>query len=77
MACWHWNRQVTQPPAAARRLRVDMAAPTTSAAATAAAAIAAVTATTRPAVPKKAAVGLPNARKTMSTIPASMLTGRA
>ncbi len=77
MACWHWNRQVTQPPAAARRLRADMAAANTSAAATAVATSAAVTATTRPAVLKKCSVGFPNARKMTSTMPAIMLTGRA
>ena len=44
MACWQRNRQFTQPPAAARRRRVDMKLATASAAATAAPAVAASTA---------------------------------
>jgi hypothetical protein len=50
MACWQRNRQVTQPPAEARRRRTDVNVATTSAAATAAPTIASVTAAARAAV---------------------------
>ena len=53
MACWQRNRQFTQPPATARRRRVDMKLATASAAATAAPAVAASTASMTAAVPKK------------------------
>ena len=53
MACWQRNWQLTQPPAAARRRRVDMKVAKTSATATAAPAVATVTAATRAAVSKK------------------------
>ena len=53
MACWHWNRQFTQPPAPARRRRVDMNVATTSAAATATLAVATSTATITAAMLKK------------------------
>jgi hypothetical protein len=45
MACWHWNRQVTQAPAAARWRRVAMKIAKASAAATAVPRVAAMTAT--------------------------------
>jgi hypothetical protein len=53
MACWQRNWQLTQPPAAARRRRVDMKVAKTSAAVTAAPPVATVTAITRSAVLKK------------------------
>ena len=53
MACWQRNWQLTQPPAAARRRRVDMKIAKTSAAATAAPTAATVTAVATAAVLKK------------------------
>ena len=53
MACWHWNRQLTQPPAAARWRRVAMKIAKASAAATAVPTVAAMIATTVAAWPKR------------------------
>jgi hypothetical protein len=53
MACWQRNWQLTQPPAAARRRRVDITAASTSAVATAAPAITTVSATATAAVSRK------------------------
>ena len=53
MACWHWNRQVTQSPAAARWRRVAMKTAKASAAAMAVPRVAAMTATTVAAWPKR------------------------
>jgi hypothetical protein len=53
MACWQRNWQLTQPPAAARRRRVDANAAKASAAATAATAVATVTAAMKAAVSRK------------------------
>jgi hypothetical protein len=49
MACWQRNRQVTQPPAVARRRRTDMSVAKTTAAVTAVPPTA-ITAAARPAV---------------------------
>jgi hypothetical protein len=77
MACWHWNRQFTQPPAAARRRRVDMRVAKTSAAVTAAPAVATMTATMTAAVLKKWLSGPENISQATATIAASRLAGRA
>ncbi len=77
MACWHWNRQFTQPPAAARRRRVDMRAAKTSAAVTAAPAVATSTAAMTAAVLKKWLSGPENTSQATATIAASRLAGRA
>ena len=53
MACWHWNRQPTQPPAAARWRRVAMKTAKASVAATAVPRVAAMTATRVAAWPKR------------------------
>jgi hypothetical protein len=76
MACWHWNRQVTQPPPAARRRRVASTVTATSTAARAAPAVATATAAIRSAVPKKLRTGRPNTRKTTNMTAASLQTGR-
>jgi hypothetical protein len=77
MACWQRNWQLTQPPAAARRRRVDMKAAKTSAAATAAPAVATVTAATRAAVSKKWLTGLEKTSQATTMMTASPLAGRA
>jgi hypothetical protein len=77
MACWHWNRQFTQPPAAARRRRVDMKVAKTSAAATAAPAVATITAIMTAAVLKKWLTGPENTSQATATMAASRLAGRA
>ena len=77
MACWHRNWQFTQPPAAARRRRVDMRVAKTSAAATAAPAVATSTATITAAVLKKWLTGPPNTSQATATMAASRLAGRA
>jgi hypothetical protein len=77
MACWHWNRQFTQPPAPARRCRVDMNVAKASAAATAALAVATSTATSTAAVLKKRLTGPPNTSQATATMAASRLAGRA
>jgi len=77
MACWHWNRQFTQPPAAARRRRVDMSVAKTSAAVTAAPAVATSTATMTAAVLTKWLSGPENTSQATATIAASRLAGRA
>jgi hypothetical protein len=53
MACWHWNRQPTQPPDAARWRRVAMTMVKASTAATAVPTVAAMTATTVAASPNR------------------------
>jgi hypothetical protein len=77
MACWHWNRQFTQPPAAARRRRVDMTAAKASAAVTAAAAVATSTATITAAVLKKWLTGPENTSQATVRMTASQVAGRA
>jgi len=77
MACWQRNWQLTQPPAAARRRRVDMKVATTSATATAAPAVATVTAATRAAVSKKWLTGLEKTSQATTMMAASPLAGRA
>jgi hypothetical protein len=77
MACWHWNRQFTHPPAPARRRRVDMSVAKTSTAATAALAVATSTATSTAAVLKKWLTGPPNTSQATPTMAASRLAGRA
>jgi hypothetical protein len=77
MACWHWNRQFTHPPAAARRRRVDMKVARTSAAATAALAVATSTATMTAAVLKKWLTGPENTSQATATMAVSRLAGRA
>jgi len=77
MACWQRNWQLTQPPAAARRRRVDMKVAKTSAAATAAPAVAAATATTRAAVSRKWLTGPENTSHATIMMAASRLAGRA
>jgi hypothetical protein len=77
MACWQRNWQFTQPPAAARRRRVDMRVAKTSAAATAAPAVATVTAATRAAVSKKWLTGLEKTSQATTMMAASPLAGRA
>jgi hypothetical protein len=77
MACWHWNRQLTHPPAPARRRRVDMKVAKTSVAATAALAVATSTATSTAAVLKKWLTGPENASQATATMAASRLAGRA
>ena len=77
MACWQRNWQLTQPPAAARRRRVDMQVAKTSAAATAAPAVAAVTATLRAAVSRKWLTGRENTSHATIMMAASRLAGRA
>jgi hypothetical protein len=53
MACWQRNWQLTQPPADARRRRVDINDANTSTAAMAAPPVATVAATTKAAVSRK------------------------
>jgi hypothetical protein len=53
MACWHWNRQPTQPPDAARWRRVAMTIVKAIVAATAVPTVAARTATTVAMSPKR------------------------
>jgi len=53
MACWQRNWQLTQPPAAARRRRVDRKAANTDVAATAATPVATATAAMTAAVSRK------------------------
>ena len=77
MACWQRNRQFTQPPAAARRWRVDMKVVKTNAAATAAPAVAVSTATMAAAVPKKWLTGPENTSHATVTMAISQLAGRA
>jgi hypothetical protein len=77
MACWHWNRQFTQPPAPARRRRVDMRVAKTSAAATAAPAVATSTATMTATVPKKWLTGPETTSQATVKIAASQIAGRA
>jgi hypothetical protein len=77
MACWQRNRQVTQPPAAARRWRVDMKAANASAAAVAATAVAVSTAARTAAVLKKWLAGPAKTTQAMTTMAASRLAGRA
>jgi hypothetical protein len=77
MACWHWNRQFTQPPPPARRRRVDMSVAKTSTAVTAAVAVATTTATITAAVLKKWPTGPPNTSQATATMAASRLAGRA
>jgi len=77
IACWQRNWQLTQPPATARRRRVDMKAAKASAAATAAPAVAAVSATARAAVAKKWLTGLANTSHATARMTASQLAGRA
>lgn len=77
MACWQRNWQLTQPPAAARRRRVDMKVAKTSAAATDAPTVAAVTAIATVAVSKKWLTGAANTSQVTKTMAASQLAGRA
>jgi len=77
MACWQRNWQLTQPPAAARRRRVDMKIATTSAAVTAAPAAATVTAVMSVAVLKKWLTGVANTSHATNTMAARRLPGRA
>jgi hypothetical protein len=53
MACWHWNRQPTQPPDAARWRRVAMKIVKASTAATAVPTVAAMIATRVAMSPKR------------------------
>jgi hypothetical protein len=77
MACWQRNRQFTQPPAAARRWRVDMKAANASVAATAAPAVAVSTAARTAVVLKKWLTGVANTTQATATMAASRLAGRA
>ena len=77
MACWQRNWQLTQPPAAARRRRVDMKIAKTSAAATAAPAAATVTAIMTAAVLKKWLTGTAKTSHATATMASSRLAGRA
>jgi hypothetical protein len=77
MACWQRNRHPVQPPAAARRRRVDMTAAKASAAATAAPAVAVSTATRTAAVPKKWLTGPENASHVTIRMAARQPAGRA
>ena len=77
MACWQRNWQLTQPPAAARRRRVDIKAAKTSAAATTAPAAATVTATMTAAVLKKWLTGTAKTSHATATMASSQLAGRA
>jgi len=77
MACWQRNRQFTQPPAAARRWRMDMKAANASTAAVAATAVAVSTAATTAAVLTKWLTGLANTSKATATMATSKLAGRA
>jgi hypothetical protein len=77
MACWQRKRQFTQPPAAARRLRVDIRVVKTSAAATAAPAVAVITVIMAAAAPKKWLTGPENISHATVTMASSQLAGRA
>jgi hypothetical protein len=77
MACWQRNWQLTQPPAAARRRRVDIKIAKTSAAATAAPTVATVTVIARAAVLKKWLTGVANTSHATAAMAASRLAGRA
>lgn len=77
MACWQRNWQLTQPPADARRRRVDMNAANTSAAAMAAPPVATVAATTQAAVPRKWPAGSENTSSAPISRAANQPAGRA
>ena len=77
MACWQRNRQFTQPPAAARRWRMDMKAANASTATVAATAVAVSTAVSTAAVPKKWLARPANITQATTTMAASRLAGRA
>ena len=77
MACWQRNWQLTQPPAAARRRRIDMKVAKTSAAVTAAPTAATVTAIMTAAVLKKWLTGTANTSHATATMASSRLAGRA
>jgi hypothetical protein len=77
MACWQRNRQFTQPPAAARRCRVDMTAANASAAAVAATAVPVSTAARTAAVLTKWLTGPANTSQATATMAVSRLAGRA
>jgi len=77
MACWQRNWQLTHPPAAARRRRIDMKVAKTSAAVTAAPTAATVTAIMTAAVLKKWLTGTANTSHATATMASSRLAGRA
>jgi len=77
MACWHRSWQRTQPPASARRRRIEPNATNASTAATAAPPAATAIAAISAATSKKCAACRPNTSSTTSTTAAIMPAGRA
>lgn len=77
MACWQRNSQLTHPPAAARRRRIEPNATNASTAATAAPPTATAIATISVAASKKCPTGRPNTSHSTSTTAAIRPAGRA
>jgi hypothetical protein len=77
MACWHWNRQLTQPPVAARCRLVAMKIAKASVAATAVPSVAAMIATSVAAWPNWRLTGPANTSQATATIAAKHPAGRA
>jgi hypothetical protein len=77
IACWQRNWQLTQPPAAACRRRIDKNTTYASTAATTAAPTVTATATSSPAASKKWPACRPNTTNTTRRNAASLIAGRA
>ena len=77
MACWHWNRQPTHPPAAALRRRMEPNATNASTAATAPPPTAIAIAASSAAVSRKWPADRPNTSNTTRTSAAILIAGRA